>query len=190
MIITLVRHGEVEERYLNCYNGHIDIGLSQQGYDQAYAVARHFENNNFDAVYCSDLIRARETLKPVKINVEPQFSDQIREKSWGRHEGKTFDEIMMMELQGYESFDQWLTLLDGEDFTTYTARIKNFFTLFLPAQGYENILVVTHAGAIRSLISVVKDISIEEAFRQHLGYGNYITLDTDTWQFGDVVCPE
>ncbi len=188
MMITLVRHGEVENRYINCYNGHIDIGLSRTGYDQAYALARHFEGNSFDAVYCSDLIRARETLKPIKIDVEPTFTDQIREKSWGRHEGKTFDEIMMMELQGYESFDQWLGLLDGEDFSTYTVRIKHFFTVYLPAQGYQNVLVVTHAGVIRSLVGIVKDISIEEAFGEHLGYGNYITLEHG--HFGEVVCPE
>lgn len=189
MMITLVRHAQVEEGYHNRYNGHIDIGLSQRGYDQAYTLARHFEENRFDAVYCSDLIRARETLKPIHIKVEPYFTDQIREKSWGRHEAKTFDEIMMMEGQRYESFDQWMALLDGEDFTTYTVRIKHFFTVYLPAQGYKNVLVITHAGAIRTLISVVKGIPIEAAFGVHIGYADYITLDTDGWHFGEVICP-
>jgi len=190
MMITLVRHAEVEEGYCNRYNGHIDIGLSQRGYDQAYSLARHFEDNRFDAVYCSDLIRARETLRPIHIEVEPYFTDELREKSWGRHEGKTFDEVMMMEGQRYESFDQWLALLDGEELTTYNAKIRRFFTIYLPAQGHENVLIVTHAGVIRSLIGTMKEITIEEAFGQHIGYGEYITLDTDDRHFGTVICPK
>ncbi|MEA3374507.1 MAG: histidine phosphatase family protein [Campylobacterota bacterium] len=189
MMITLVRHAEVEERYLSCYNGHIDIGLSKRGHEQAKALAEHFESNRFDAVYCSDLIRARETLSPIPLSAAPNFTNQLREKSWGRHEGKTFDEIKMMENEGYESFDQWLALLDGEDMKAYTDRIGHFFTAFLPAQEYENVLIVTHAGVVRSLMSILRKIPIEEAFGIQFGYANYVVVDTDTWQYGPVICP-
>ena len=189
MLITLVRHAEVDERYIGCYNGHIDIGLSRHGQEQAKALAQYFENNRFDAVYCSDLIRARDTLAPIPISVTPNFTNQLREQAWGRHEGKTFDEIRMMENQGYESFDQWLGLLDGEDMQTYIERVKRFFIDFLPAQGYENVLVVTHAGVVRSLMSILRKIPIEEAFGIQFGYANCLMLDTDTWQCGPVICP-
>ncbi len=189
MLITLVRHAEVEERYVSCYNGHIDIALSPKGHQQAATLAKHFKNSHFDAVYCSDLMRTRDTLSPITLSVTPNFTNQLREKSWGRHEGKTFDEIKMMESQGYESFDQWLALLDGEAMPSYIKRIEHFFKIFLPAQGFDNILIVTHAGVIRGLMSILRKISIEEAFGIQFGYANYVILDTNTWQFGPVISP-
>ena len=42
MKITLVRHGDVDENYHRCYNGHIDIGLSKQGEQEAMALANLF----------------------------------------------------------------------------------------------------------------------------------------------------
>lgn len=189
MLITLLRHTEVDERYASCYNGHIDIGLSPRGHEQARGLAEHFEQNRFDAVYCSDLIRAKETLRLIPLAVEPTFTKQLREKSWGRHEGKTFDEIKMMENRGYESFEQWLSLLDGEAMESFTNRIDHFFKVYLPAQGHENVLIVTHAGVIRSLMSIIRGVSMEEAFGIQFGYGNYITLDTEIWKCGPIVCP-
>lgn len=189
MLITLLRHTAVDERYNSCYNGHIDIDLSLRGQAQAKALGEHFENNRFDAVYCSDLIRAKETLYPIPLRCTPTFTKELREKSWGRHEGKTFDQIKMMEGRGYESFEQWLALLDGEAMEDFTRRIEHFFKVFLPLQGHENILVVTHAGVVRSLFSILRGIPMQEAFGIQFGYGNYVVLDTEAWKCGPVVCP-
>ncbi len=189
MLITLVRHAEVDERYLSCYNGHIDIELSAKGHQQAKALAEHLLDTLFDANYSSDLKRAKDTVAPLMCDVPVTFTNQLREKSWGRHEGKTFDEIKMMEQQGYESFDQWLNLLDGEEIQHFINRVSHFFKVYLPAQGYSNVLVVTHAGVIRSLMSVVRGITIEEAYGIQFGYANYVTLDTEIWKCGPLVCP-
>ena len=63
MKITLVRHAEVDEAYHGCYNGHIDIGLSKRGEEQAIALAEMFSASEFDALYCSDLLRAKKTMQ-------------------------------------------------------------------------------------------------------------------------------
>ena len=65
MMITLVRHGEVEKAYQHCYNGHNDIGLSKRGRNEAEKLALFFKEIEFNAVYCSDLKRCRETLAPI-----------------------------------------------------------------------------------------------------------------------------
>lgn len=93
MKITLVRHCEVDEKYLGCYNGHIDISLSDKGYIQAKDLAQKLKDENFDAVYCSDLLRAKESLKYFKNLNNAVYTDQLREKSWGEDEGKTYDQI-------------------------------------------------------------------------------------------------
>jgi len=189
MLITLVRHAEVDEAYHKRYNGHIDISLSKKGKDEAKALAEHFKNQAFDGVFCSDLKRCKETLEAFDLSeLRPVYTQALREKSWGKHEGKSFDEIISMESFKYENFEQWINALDGEEYSTYIARVESFFKGFLPSSSSGNILVMTHAGVIRVLMHLLKNISLEEAFCEPFAYANYITLETDTWEFGDLQC--
>ena len=207
MIITLVRHGEVEEAYHRCYNGHNDITLSNRGEEEAKQLAQVLKAQKFDAIYSSDLRRCRETTEhllntviPAKVGIyEPQHSDnsntlipiytrELREKSWGKHEGMTFDAIVKRDALVYEDFLQWITTLDGEPYDTYVKRIKTFFTQTLPLTPHNNVLVITHAGVIRVLMHLLQEISLEEAFSINFPYSAYTTLDTDTWKFGAIQC--
>lgn len=164
MKVTLIRHAEVDERYKNCYNGHNDIGLSKNGKTQAEALAKKLDTIEFDAVFCSDLRRAKETLQPSLHLKNAIFTDKLREKSWGKHEGLGFDEILAEGEVEYIDFLQWINSLDGEPHEEYAKRVEEFFFKFLPSLEKENILVVTHAGVIRVLLSIINKIELEEAF--------------------------
>ncbi len=217
MIITLVRHGEVEEAYHHCYNGHNDIALSDKGITEALQLSEYFSQQSFDAIYSSDLRRCKETTQtiistviPAKAGIhEPKHSDNtntlipvstgmtkdqivytkaLREKSWGKHEGMTFDAITQRDALIYQDFSQWINALDGEPYDAYIERIKTFFTTTLPLTPYNNVLVVTHAGVIRVLMHLLQKISLEEAFSINFPYSAYTTLDTNTWQFGETQC--
>jgi broad specificity phosphatase PhoE len=192
MILTLVRHGEVDPAALGRYNGHNGIGLSEKGHAQAEALARRFADVRFDAVYCSDLRRAAESLVPLLRNSGtlpvPVYTSALREKSWGRHEGKSYDEIVSEEGIRYENFLQWIDALDGEPYPDYIARIRRFFLETLPAQPYEQVFIMTHAGVIRVLMHLLQGISLQEAFSVSFPCGAYTTLDLNTRQFGEIVC--
>ena len=186
MKITLVRHGDVDEKYHRCYNGHIDIGLSKKGEQEAMALAKLFSKREFDLVYCSDLKRTRETLNPFSQEKQAIYTEKLREKSWGKHEGMSFNEIVSEGEIEYENFLQWINALDGENYEAYVDRIKKFFLEFLIHKKVENILVVTHAGVIRVLIALVKKLSLEEAFSINVPYGGYIVFDTKMMSFSEV----
>jgi alpha-ribazole phosphatase len=186
--LTLVRHGEVEGRFKGCYNGHLDMGLSAAGRRTARRLAEHFRSAPFDAVYCSDLRRARETLKPFALDANPRYTEALREKSWGRHEGKSYEEIVAEEGIAYESFEQWLDLLDGEPYDVYLERLHAFFEEIVLAQRYESVLVMTHAGVIRGLLSLFGGMSLEEAFSVALPYGSFVTFKSMDGGFGEVIC--
>lgn len=177
MRVTLVRHAEVDERYKNCYNGHNDIGLSENGSVQAKELAKKLDAMEFDAVYCSDLRRAKETLQH-SLHVENAiFTDKLREKSWGKHEGLSFDEIIAQGEVEYIDFLQWIEALDGEAHEEYIKRVSEFFLEFLPSLKKEKILVVTHAGVIRVLLSLINNITLEEAFGIKVENGSLTMLD-------------
>lgn len=164
MKITLVRHCEVDEKYHGCYNGHNDIELSKKGELQAKKLAKELDALEFDAVLCSDLRRAKETLQHSLHTRDAIFTDKLREKSWGKHEGLSFDEIIAQGEIEYITFLQWVKSLDGEPYKDYIKRVEQFFFEYLPSLKKENILVVTHAGVIRVLMSIIKKIPLEDAF--------------------------
>jgi alpha-ribazole phosphatase/probable phosphoglycerate mutase len=176
MKITLLRHAEVQEDFLGKYNGHNDIGLSKKGYEQSLILAKKYQNAGFDAVFCSDLLRARETLKPFKLQCKPIFSPELREKSWGRHEGKSFEQINAEGIH-YENFEQWINALDGESVTAFRQRVRHYFYEVIFKQKAQNILVVTHSGVIKMLLSLLQNISLQEAFTTELPYASCVILD-------------
>jgi len=189
VIITLVRHGEVDEAYHRCYNGHNDIALSKKGREEAKALSKVLQHKTYDVIYSSDLRRCRETTEQIITSTHiPIYTTELREKSWGEHEGMTFDAIVQRDGLVYENFEQWITTLDGESYNLYIDRIKTFFTLTLPITPYNNALVITHAGVIRVLMHLLQNISLEEAFSINFPYSAYTTLDTETWEFGAIQC--
>ena len=181
MIITLIRHGEVEDAYRGCYNGHNNIGLSPLGVKHSRTLAAHFKAQHFDACYCSDLRRAVETFEP--FHRHATYTDALREKSWGRHEGLSYERICTMESCAYESFEQWINLLDGESIEAFQTRIARFYGELL-LKDYDSVLIMTHAGVIRMFYYLLQKVSLEEAFALPCEYGSFCTLDTHTSQFG------
>jgi broad specificity phosphatase PhoE len=184
--ITLIRHTEVDERYHKKYNGHIDIGLSHRGKEQAEALAELLRDETFDLVYCSDLLRTRETLAPFEQVKDALFTDKLREKSWGKHEGKSFDEIIAEGEIRYENFEQWIKALDGEPYEAYVKRVEHFFFEYLVKQDANTVLVVTHAGVIRVLMAIVQKFSLEDAFCIDVPYASATVFDTDLQTFSTI----
>jgi len=178
--ITLVRHAEVEEKYLGCYNGHIDIGLSKKGYADAKELEKHFKASEFDAIFCSDLKRAKETLKEFIKSDDIIYTKELREKSWGDYEGMSFDEICSTTNLNYVNFKQWTDALGGEPTQEFTSRVDKFFFEYLPTLKKENILVVTHSGVIKTYLHLLKDISLEEAFCLCVPYSSHLVYNSET----------
>ena len=186
MKITLVRHTEVDKKYHKKYNGHIDIGLSLRGANQAKELAAFFQTHQFDLVYCSDLKRARDTLNPFKQATKATYTELLREKSWGKHEGLSFDEIVAQGEIEYKDFLQWINALDGEEYELYTIRVRKFFLEYLARLEAKSILVITHAGVIRVLIAIVQNLPLEEAFCIDIPYSAYTIFNTDSMSFSEV----
>lgn len=172
MRVTLIRHAEVDPHYHRCYNGAIDIDLSQEGIATSRELAKYLDTQDYDAVFCSDLIRAKKTLQPSIHSKKAIYTKELREKSWGKHEGLSFDAIIAQKEIEYVAFMQWILALDGEEYQSYIQRIKTFFFQELPSYNKQNVLVVTHAGVIRVLISLVQDLSLEDAFSINIPYAS------------------
>ena len=61
MQLVIVRHGETEANVGRVIQGHSGNNLSERGRQQAQCLAERLRHETIDYVYCSDLLRARET---------------------------------------------------------------------------------------------------------------------------------
>jgi len=114
---------------------------------------------------------------PVVVDHPVIYTPLLREKSWGRHEGLGYDEIVKMERQGYETFDQWMALLGGERVEAFRRRILDFFTGTLLKESANEVLVVTHLGVINVILSHLQGRTLEAAFQDTFGYGCFVSLE-------------
>ncbi len=178
MNITLVRHGEVDNRYLGAYNGHNNIALSAKGHQQARELTEKFANENFDAYICSDLLRAKQSIRPLLKSKKAKaiYTKKLREKSWGRHEGLRYEQIVALEGCEYEDFNQWLALLDGEDYFVFIERVERYFLKELALCDYENVFIMTHSGVIKTMIHLIDEIPLQEAFSLNIPYMSFKKL--------------
>ncbi|MFT7005155.1 MAG: alpha-ribazole phosphatase [Sulfurimonas sp.] len=180
MTITLVRHAEVEKDYIGCYNGHIDIGLSPKGYEDAQKLGEELKQSDFDAIFCSDLKRAKETLKQFIDPNRVIYTSDLREKSWGRHEGLCFEKICVQDKIEYINYQQWLDALDGESLKIFTSRVCEFLFDYVPLLDAKNILIVTHSGVIKTFISTLQGLTLEDAFSISLPYASFVVYNSET----------
>ncbi|MEM8705093.1 MAG: histidine phosphatase family protein [Actinomycetota bacterium] len=89
--IVLVRHGQTEWSRVGRHTGRTDIGLTDQGENEARLVTGTLAEWNFDAAFSSPLLRARDTARLAGFS--PTLDDDLVEWDYGAIEGRTNDEI-------------------------------------------------------------------------------------------------
>ncbi len=89
----LVRHGETEWSLAKRHTGRTDIPLTANGEREAAALAPRLGEHEFGRVFCSPLIRARETCALAGFGGRAEYRDELLEWDYGSYEGKTTAEI-------------------------------------------------------------------------------------------------
>ena len=152
--IVLVRHGETEWNRTRRVQGHTDIPLNDEGRRQARALAEELHGEQVDAVYASDLGRARET---AEILAEARGADVIalpalREKHFGTWEGLTDTEVHARFPEAANG--SWG---DGETTEELTERVVAAVKAIAAAHAGGLVLVVTHGGPLRAILRHVEE---------------------------------
>jgi 2,3-bisphosphoglycerate-dependent phosphoglycerate mutase len=136
--LLLVRHGETDWNAVGRLQGHTDRPLSDFGRRQAQQLAEELEDEELEAIYSSDLARARETAELVheRLGLPVVLDPDLREKDWGTWEGLTAVERDRVEFVG-ESTQQ------------HQERILGALRRIAERHPGGRVLVVTHGGSMR-----------------------------------------
>ena len=143
--LLLVRHGETDWNRELRIQGSSDTALNATGRAQALELARDLADVPFDAVYSSDLGRARETAEIVVADrgLDVRLDAALRERNFGSWEGLTRAEIA----DRFPDLEQH----DGETDDDVRERVLAAVDRIVAAHPGKEVLVVSHGGALNAL---------------------------------------
>ncbi len=190
--IYLIRHGETEDADSRRYKGHIDVPLSENGIQQIKRVADYIMRDGnvgarravplrngcggpLTSVYCSDLSRAIKSAEIIAapFGLKPEIVEDLKERSFGVWEGMTFDEIKE---KWPDAFNSWaanplkFSPMDGESTIELRDRVIKAFEEIMKKHNGQNIVIVSHGGVIRVLLSEMLGMPLENIFRIEQSY--------------------
>ncbi|MCB9097958.1 MAG: histidine phosphatase family protein [Anaerolineales bacterium] len=109
--LYLIRHGETPWNVEGRYQGQFDPPLTENGFRQAQVTAEALSVLKFDAIYSSDLARAKLTAEALadKLNLPIHLDERLREIHQGEWQGVLIGDIRAgwpEAINGWES-DPW-----------------------------------------------------------------------------------
>jgi 2,3-bisphosphoglycerate-dependent phosphoglycerate mutase len=164
--ILLLRHGETLWNAEGRIQGHRDSPLSAEGIAQAEALARRLAAERPDALYTSDLGRARQTMEPIAraIGLAPRVDPGLRERCYGVFEGRTWPEIERDFPGQYASHltcSATVRADGGESMKEFRDRALGALERIAAASGDDKVVVVAHGGVLGLLYRHVMNIPLE-----------------------------
>jgi alpha-ribazole phosphatase len=174
--LILVRHCEPQEDARGLCYGRLDIGLSDAGRQHAERLAEALARHDWDAVYSSPRLRARETAGAVHRDVI--IDDDLREIDFGELEGRSYDEIAATDPELYRAWMDRPTTVHfpgGESFAEL--RVRALEALDRIRAAHEAAVVVTHGGVLRAGLAAWLGMPDEAIFRLDQRYGGVTIVD-------------
>ncbi|MCH5270791.1 MAG: histidine phosphatase family protein [Lachnospiraceae bacterium] len=188
MIIYLMRHGETDWNKRGCFQGQMDVPLNDYGRELAEITAEALKDVQFEAAFCSPLIRAVETanimLKGQRTAEQPQrcekqisqekpkvpliTDERLKEINFGIKEGSN---IAQMRSDPTEPL--YYLLNDPKNYVppegaesleeVYKRSASFMEEKIRPLEKqYETILIVAHGVMNRSIINPIAGIPMED----------------------------
>ncbi len=160
--VVLVRHASAEGQ--GDFLGQRDAPLSLLGRRQLPALVTSLRRYPVDAIYCSDLSRAKATAMELarRRGITPDVRAQLREMHFGRWEGLSWDEVAV---QFPVLAKRWVSgrsapaVPGGEPMARFKTRITQELKRIVRARPGQCVVVVTHAGVIRVALGAALGVS-------------------------------
>ena len=180
--IYLTRHGETEWNIENRLQGWKDSNLTSKGIKDAESLSKKLSSIDFMTIYTSSSPRAIKTArilrgeKKIPINEE----ERLKEINFGEWEGRTKLEINERFEKEFSSLWDSPHLYNhlphsGEGLEDLRKRVKNVLNDIITSNNNGNILIVTHAVVLATIVSYFKKSSIEKLWDIPFVHGTSLT---------------
>ncbi len=176
--IIFLRHGQAENNVKRVLAGRTPgVSLTDDGINQAKAIAKYLEPMKISTVYSSPIERAQKTAEIVaKHNsVDYKIDERLNELDMGKFTGFPYDEIFKSHgnvfLKFYEG--QLEIAHNGvETFSEVKKRVLSIVDHVLNEHKDENVVLVTHMDPIKAMLSTVMDLKPQSLFELIIANGS------------------
>lgn len=192
--IYVVRHGETTANVRGIMQGTTDYPLTPKGIQQAKNLASEFKHATIDAVFSSDLLRAKRTAEIIALEHELLVTTKkaIRERHFGHFEGKPYEIIN----EAHKKLLQQFAKLSKEEqfrfkFEPFQESDEELVSRFLllireiaVAYAGKTVLMVSHGSIMRSILIHLgfgKNEELPPGAIKNLGYFKIITDGEDVF---------
>ena len=168
MEIYLVRHTITTADKTICY-GQADVSVDIDQFKLSFPGILPKLPELIDTIFSSPLIRCSFLTEQLVKEKYPmavvKYDNRLKELNFGNWELKKWDEINKQEL------DKWMInfttekVPGGESNKELHDRVISFWNKITKQN--KNCCIVTHAGVIRSILSVINDSALDEAFTRY-----------------------
>lgn len=159
MSIYLIRHGLTEGNIESRYVGSTDEPMSSVGIDDIKGRISHDYYPEVDIVYCSPMLRTKQTAELIYPDRTPIFMGSLRERDFGKYEMKRYDE-----LDDDDEYQRWLAskgslpFPGGEQRDDFIERVRTAYEVISKAAEEKDVAVITHGGVVVAMESVVRNL--------------------------------
>jgi alpha-ribazole phosphatase len=177
MEVYLVRHTETVCEKGICY-GQSDVKIMEP-YDAVFqSVLNQLPQDAM--LYSSPLLRCVLLANYIKDNSEItsiKEDSRLMEMNFGDWEMKNWDVIPP------DDFTLWMTdfvnvrVPNGESFTDLHDRVIGFINNELQTINSKPVIIVAHAGVIRSFLCKISDLPLKDAFQNKVDFGAVIKIE-------------
>ena len=169
--LYLIRHAEAEGNLYRRCHGHYDSTITDRGYRQIAALLRRFRDVPVDAVYASDLTRARTTAMAITYprGLSLRADERLREIGVGpRWEDRTWMWLERFDGERLARFNtdlaSWHTE-GGQDVDTVRDRMLAALGDIAAENPDKTVAVVSHGMALRTVLGTLQGLSLHEIDR-------------------------
>jgi broad specificity phosphatase PhoE len=185
--VYLARHGQTAYNLERRFQGHLPVPLDDTGRVQAADLAERASAHGFAALWCSPLLRARETADIVaaRIGIEPREDPRLMETDAGDWTDHLFTDVQAEDPDGFAGFingDPSFAFPGGESFAQQGIRVAA--ALENVEQGELPALVVCHGVVIR--IALFQRAGRKVALAERVPNAALIPLDPVEAEHADV----
>ncbi|KAA1242800.1 alpha-ribazole phosphatase [Aquimarina sp. RZ0] len=172
MEIYLVRHTTPNIEKGICY-GQSDLGVTDTFISETSRIHTQIPIHKISKVYSSPLQRCKILAKT--FDIPTTFDNRLKELDFGAWELKAWNKINPDELNPWMEDFVNVKVPSGESYIKLQERMLDFYDS-LDHSSDEHIIIVSHAGPIRALLSHTRQIALKDSFSIKIGYGEVIKM--------------
>ena len=149
-MLYFIRHGQTNHNANKLLAGRCDIELNEVGLEQAKIASDNCRGLNIDLIYCSPLIRAKQTCDEINKNHDCKviIKDELIERSFGKYESKPYGCV-----EGKKCWNYYDNTYDNEvePLRDVFKRVHSFLDEIKEECKNGNVLIVAHNDVGRAI---------------------------------------